>query len=105
MLDNNLKTQEFDELCFVLSTLNSQEEYEKFLSDLCTLKELKALTERLQVAKRISNNETYRSIVKSVPSSSATITRVAKWMREGSGGYEIALRVLKETKVHSPKAE
>ena len=96
MLNNNLKTKEFDELCLAFSLLVSLEEVQLFLSDICTIKELKTLTERLRVAKGIKNGETYRALAKSVPSSSATITRIAKWMKEGSKGYELVLNKLSQ---------
>ncbi|MFH1713002.1 MAG: YerC/YecD family TrpR-related protein, partial [Candidatus Jacksonbacteria bacterium] len=62
-----------------------------FFRDLCTLSELKAMTERFQAVKMINKNIPYREISKKTGSSTATITRVAHWLHHGAGGYKLAL--------------
>ena len=74
-----------------MAELKSVDEAGKFLRDLCTIKELKSMAERWQVAKKINANVTYRQISKETGSSTATITRVAQWLHHGMGGYKLML--------------
>ena len=75
----------------VLSLKNIQE-CEFFFRDVCTLSEIQAITERFTVARKLDQkNQSYRSINKEIGVSTATITRVAHWMRAGMGGYRLVL--------------
>ena len=80
-----------DELADVLLTLRTRDEARRFLRDLCTLPELEALTQRWQTAKLLEQHVPYLEIAERVPTSTATVTRVAQWLRNGTGGYRIAL--------------
>ena len=95
MFEKELNTVEVDELFSVISKLKTTEESRKFFRDLCTLSEIKGMAERLQVAKRIKKEESYRNISKSTGASTATVTRVAHWFHHGMGGYRLALDRLK----------
>ena len=83
------------ELFSAVLALKTQDECKKFFRDLCTLSELKAMSERLQVAKQVKKNIPYRSIAQKTGSSTATITRVAHWLNHGMGGYQLVLHRLK----------
>lgn len=72
-------------------SMETVEECRRFLRDLCTLSELKAMTERWEVAKRVVKGESYREISKHTGASTTTVTRVAHWVQHGTGGYSIAL--------------
>ena len=80
-----------DELADVLLTLRTRDEARRFLRDLCTLTELEALAHRWQTAKLLEQHVPYVEIAERVPTSTATVTRVAQWLRNGTGGYRIAL--------------
>ena len=80
-----------DELFEAILTLESREECARFLRDLCTLGELKAMTERWQVAKQVDQAIPYRTIRENTGASTATITRVAHWLHHGEGGYRLVL--------------
>jgi len=80
------------ELAEAVLQLETVDECKKFLRDLCTLSELEAMVERLQVAKRVFAGEKYREINKKTGSSTATITRVAHWLHHGTGGYKLILK-------------
>lgn len=95
MPEKELKTKEMDELCEAFLELRTAEECKKFLRDLCTISEIQAMVERFQVAKRVLNKEPYREIAKNVPSSTATVTRVAHWLSHGMGGYLLVLERIK----------
>jgi TrpR-related protein YerC/YecD len=81
-----------DELADALGTLRSREEYRRFLRDLCTLSELEALAHRWQIARLLdAGKSSYLDIAGQVGASTATVTRVAQWLRTGAGGYRVAL--------------
>lgn len=95
MIEKELKSKEAMELFKAISMLQTPKECQKFFRDLCTLSELQAMIERYQVAKLVSNKESYRSISSKTGSSTATITRVAHWLHHGTGGYSLLLERMK----------
>jgi len=80
-----------DDLADAVLTVRTRDEARRFLRDLCTLPELEALTHRWQTAKLLEQHVPYVEIAERVPTSTATVTRVAQWLRHGTGGYRIAL--------------
>lgn len=75
------------ELYEAFLALESIEEAESFLDDLCTIKELEAMSQRLRAAKMLLQGKTYNEIVEETEISSATLARVSKCVRYGDGGY------------------
>ena len=67
--------------------IDTVEECEAFLEDLCTIKELQDLTQRYAVAKMLDRGEKYQSIEEATGASTATISRVNRSLNYGSGGY------------------
>ena len=80
-----------DELADAMLSLRTREEVRRFLRDLCTLPELQALAHRWQTALLLEQAVPYAEIAERVPTSTATVTRVAQWLRHGTGGYVLAL--------------
>ncbi len=80
-----------DELAVAVLGLKTADEVQRFLRDLCTLPELEALTHRWQTVQLLEQGVPYVEIAERVPTSTATVTRVAQWLRHGTGGYRIAL--------------
>ena len=80
-----------DELADAVLTLRTSDETRRFLRDLCTLGELEALAHRWQIAQLVAQGRPYLEIAESVRTSTATVTRVAHWLRHGAGGYAVAL--------------
>lgn len=80
-----------DALADALLTLRTRDEMSRFVRDLCTLPELEALAHRWQTALLLERGVSYVEIAERVPTSTATVTRVAQWLRHGTGGYRIAL--------------
>lgn len=75
--------------------LRSAEECQRFFEDLCTVSELKAMCQRLEVAVMLSEKSVYTDIVAKTGASTATISRVNRCLQDGNGGYAAALRRLK----------
>jgi TrpR-related protein YerC/YecD len=84
-----------DDLASALRTLRTNDEVARFLRDLCTRAELEALVHRWQTARLVADGVPYLEIARRVPTSTATVTRVAQWVKHGTGGYRIALRRVK----------
>jgi len=84
------------ELAAAIRTLRTPDEVTVFLRDLCTRAELEALAHRWQTARLVAEGVPYVEIAERVPTSTATVTRVAQWVRHGAGGYRIALERTKQ---------
>src|SRR5713101_6291136 len=80
-----------DDLADAVLALRTRDEARRFLRDLCTLGELEALAHRWQIARLVDSGRSYLEIADTVHTSTATVTRVAHWLRHGAGGYELAL--------------
>ena len=80
-----------DDLADALLVLRTRDEARRFLRDLCTLGELEALAHRWQIARLVADGRSYLDIADEVRTSTATVTRVAHWLRHGAGGYTLAI--------------
>jgi TrpR-related protein YerC/YecD len=81
-----------DQLAEAILTLKKPDEVRRFLRDLCTLTELEAMAHRWQIAQLLDQGRlSYVEIADEVGGSTATVTRVAHWLRHGAGGYRLAL--------------
>ena len=90
-MERVMNNKEMKELFKAIARLKTADESKKFFRDLCTLAELKAMSERWQVARKIQEGVSYRKIAKKTGSSTATITRVAHWLHHGTGGYSLIM--------------
>lgn len=79
-----------------LLSLESFDECGRYLEDLCTVKELQAMAQRLEIARRLKRGDSYQSTVESTGASSATISRVNRCLAYGAGGYDIVLGRMSE---------
>ena len=71
--------------------LENKEECYKFFEDVCTVKELSAIAQRLEVAKMLREERTYLDIAKETGASTATISRVNRSLNYGSEGFDMVL--------------
>ena len=86
-----LQSESVDRLMDVIARLDTKEACRAFFEDVCTIKELLDMAQRLDVAVLLRNGENYQGISQQVNVSTATISRVSRCLRYGSGGYAIAL--------------
>ncbi|HHY52991.1 MAG TPA: hypothetical protein GX499_07090 [Clostridiales bacterium] len=91
---NRLEQQSLEYLYKALLSLETEEECEAFLEDLCTVQELKALSQRLQVARLLHQQKVYNEIVAETGASTATISRVNRSLHYGKDGYKLVLERL-----------
>ena len=80
-------------------SLKTVEECQAFFLDVCTIKELQDLTQRLQVAQLLSEGKNYQEISRQTSVSSATISRVNRCLLYGDGGYRTVLSRRAESEV------
>ena len=77
-------------------TLKDVDEAIRFFDDLCSITELRAIEQRFQVAKLLSEGHIYNAILDETGASSATISRVNRSLQYGAGGYDIVLNRIKK---------
>ena len=96
--NSKLKSKEVDELFKAVLLLENEEECYRFFEDICTIKEVEAISQRLQVAKMLNEKTTYNDIEKETKASTATISRINKCLQYGADGYKLILDRLAEDK-------
>jgi TrpR-related protein YerC/YecD len=89
--DSKLKNRETDDLFQAILLLETEEECYRFFEDLCTIKELQAISQRFQVAKLLDERKTYSEIEDITGASTATISRVNRCLVYGANGYHILI--------------
>jgi TrpR-related protein YerC/YecD len=80
-----------DDLLEAILALPDRTAAERFFRDLCTLRELREMSQRWQVVQLLHLGRHYGEISRETGASTATITRVAQWLHHGAGGYREAL--------------
>ena len=100
-MNNHQNTPVMEELLEALLLLKNKDEMARFLKDLCTPQEISALAERWRVCKLLEQGElSYREINKITGASLATITRVARFLKdEQHQGYKTVINRIKLRKV------
>ena len=91
---NSRKNETIDALFDAILSLESREECYQFFEDLCTVKEVSDMAQRLEAAKLLLNGRTYDQIVKAVEISTATISRINRCIQYGTGGYREVIEKL-----------
>ena len=94
--ESKFKKNDIDELFKDILTLENEEDCYRFFEDICTINEIHAIAQRLQVAKLLSQKKTYTEIEAETKASTATISRVNKCLLYGAEGYTRVLKRLKE---------
>ena len=87
-----------DQLFKVILSLKDQEQCYKFFEDICTVSELQAMAQRLEVARMLDEGCLYESIVEKTGAITATISRVKRCLVYGADGYYSVMGVLKGEK-------
>lgn len=91
-MNSKLKEKNIEFLIDAILSLETKEECCNFFEDLCTIPELKAMSQRLQVAKMLSENRVYSDIVAETGASTATISRVNRSLIYGCDGYSVVFK-------------
>lgn len=97
-VQSKLKSKDLDFLFEAILKLEDINECYNFFEDICTISELKALAQRLHVARMLRDKKTYTEIAEETNASTATISRVNRCLNYGADGYNAILDKLKENK-------
>ncbi len=97
-MNAKLKDKAMDNLFEAILCLRTKEECYDFFEDICTVLELRSISQRFQVAKMLNEHHVYSEIVEATGASTATISRVNRSLNYGSDGYRIVFERMKETK-------
>ena len=95
----------FRALCQAMLTCKNEDEMGSFLRDVGTLSELQAWGERLEVARQLSKGLSYREVARLTGASTTTVTRVAKFIENGPGGYRKILHVHRHHRMQKGHSE
>ena len=97
MAEKNPRRNELTDALFdAILSLENREECYNFFEDLCTVKELSDMAQRLAAAKMLLDGCTYEQIVKSAEISTATISRINRCIQYGPGGYRQTIEKSRE---------
>ena len=93
---NGIKGELTDKLFKAILSLQDIEECYDFFEDICTIKEVKDMAQRLHIAEMLLEGKTYEKIVKETEISTATISRINRCIQYGPGGYKKIIERNKE---------
>jgi TrpR-related protein YerC/YecD len=82
----------------LIAQVTNEEECALILEDLCTVTEIQAMAQRLEVAKMLRANNPYTDIVDATRASSTTVSRVSRCLNYGNGGYHIIFNRIEDKK-------
>ncbi|MEN8239478.1 MAG: YerC/YecD family TrpR-related protein [Actinomycetota bacterium] len=88
------RTEDARSLIDAIITLDDRAGAQRFLRDLCTARELEEMIARWSVVRGLAQGTSYRALHDATGVSTATITRINDWVRNGTGGYNEALERL-----------
>ncbi len=91
---SKFETKEVNRLFEAILTLENKEDCYRFFEDICTINEINAMAQRLEVATLLSEKKTYNHIEAKTGASTATISRINKCLSYGSEGYKRVLEKL-----------
>jgi TrpR-related protein YerC/YecD len=91
VFEPKFKSEFIDELFRAILLLENSDECYRFFNDICTVKEIQTLAQRLQVAKLLRENKTYNEIEEKTGASTATISRINRFLTYGADGYTLIL--------------
>jgi TrpR-related protein YerC/YecD len=90
-MNSKIRDELTDKLFEAMLLLKSVDECYNFFEDICTVSEIKAMSQRLEVAKMLKTGNTYTDISGKTGVSTATISRVNRCLNYGADGYKIIL--------------
>ena len=89
-----IRSESLDRLFQTILNLKTTQECYAYFEDLCTIKELQDMAQRLDTAILLAEGRSYQKITEAIDVSTATIGRVSKCLNYGSGGYRTAIERL-----------
>lgn len=103
--DSWRKEHWFKGLISAIKSCKSETDIENFMRDIATLSELQAFSERLEVARLLSQGLSYRQVAAKTGASTTTVTRVANFLENGEGGYRFVLKAHRHHRMKTDRKE
>jgi TrpR-related protein YerC/YecD len=97
--ESKFRKEDIDQLFKAILLLENEEDCYRFFEDICTINEIHAIAQRLQVAKLLSKKSTYSEIEEQTKASTATISRVNKCLVYGAEGYKRILERMEKAEI------
>lgn len=95
-MNDRLNKEDLNYMFRAILKLETVDECYDFFKDLCTIQELKSISQRLHVAKLLSEKKVYNDIVTETGASTATISRVNRSLQDGNDGYRVIFERLEK---------
>ncbi len=74
-----------EDLCTVLASIDDPKDMKLLLDDLCTIKEIEQMAQRIKAVRLLKDNKTYTQIMETIDISSTTLSRVSRALQYGEG--------------------
>lgn len=97
-MSDKIRDELTDQLFTAILSLKDKEQCYRFFEDICTISELKAMAQRLEVARMLAEGCIYETIVEKTGASTATISRVKRCLVYGADGYNSVMPLLRRDK-------
>lgn len=94
---DRLRTADVEQLLEAISAVSDVDEAYALLQDLCTIREVRDMAQRLHVARMLAAGEHYSDIQSATGASATTISRVSRALNYGADGYKLVLERLGTT--------
>ena len=91
MYDSKIQSPETDLLFRAILALKTEEDCYHFFEDVCTIKEIRDIAQRLEVARLLKSGETVAAIAQRTGASTTTVSRVNRCLHYGTGGYDLVM--------------
>ena len=98
-VDPRIRDKEVDQLFEAILLLRKVDECYRFFEDICTVKEIKSISQRLAVARMLNEGAKYSDTSRVTGASTATISRVKRCLNFGAEGYKLILERMKAKKL------
>lgn len=82
---NKNNEQMINELYELIASMGSAEDCKELFADLCTIKEIEQMAQRVKAAKLLIEGKTYNQVIEETDISSATLSRVSRCVQHGTG--------------------
>ncbi len=89
---SRMNSDQADSFFEAVLSLETMEECYRFFEDVCTIKEIQSIAQRLEVSKLLKSGKTYNEIEEATGASTATISRINRSLNYGAGGYELVFK-------------
>ena len=88
---DDIRTPEVEQLLSAFGSLATNDERFSFLVDVCTVREIEEMSQRLEVARLLGSGQPYAAVHAATGASTTTVARVSRALNHGEGGYRTVL--------------